>query len=1010
MARGTSLGDDGRRLLGAAPDRDERDMAHTRARVNRALFGAVADPQRVDRFALLARVGAGASGVVYAAYDPRLDRKVALKLIRVPDGPGAEERRRRWLREGQAMARLSHPNVLPVYDAGALGDELFLAMEFVDGGTLRGWLAREPRGAREVIEHFCAAGRGLAAAHAAGVVHRDFKPDNVLVGRDGRVRVADFGLSRSPGEGPAVSGANETGEPEATVEGPLHVTRTGAVLGTPAYMAPEQLRGEVATARSDQFSFCVALWEALYGARPFPQEDLPEALAAMDAGAVEPPPEAAAVPRPVRRALVRGLAADPSERHPSMGHLLEALTPPRAARRALWGGAGVGALVLAAAAEAWSGRPDPAQACRDAGERVTRAWGDPQRDRVVGAFAGVSAPFAASALAPTLGALDDYGARWRQVHDEACEATHERHEVSAAALDLRMACLDRNLAALTAAVDQLARADAEVAAHARDLVAALPDLDACMDAPRSLEPPASPPTAAQREVRRRVEGARARWRTGKAAEAVAEASTARGEALALEDPILQAEAGGVLGLAQADLGRGPDAEASLLRAVGIAEAARADELVARLWLALARLASEEQRDLERAGFFLARAESSVARVGSPLALRFDLERARAAEAMLGARYDRARADLDAAASLAAQLALSARARLELELSRAAVRGKLGDYGEAAALLDRASEDARSALGPDHPLLGDVYGARARLDLARGDLEAARGWARRAREQWAAAFGPEHPKLARALAWEARAEYQRGQYAPAAGGYDEAVAMLERTRGPRHADLVPLLRERGMVALRQGRYDDAARDLERARKLAADLLGPHHPDLASVEEGLGTLAMRRGDLDGALGHALRALEIRERALGPEHVHLAYSHNNVGDMLLRAGRVEEGARHLRRARDLFVRHLGPQHPMVAFALSNLGRAEHKLGQLSQARADLERALEIRRVAAVPAAARATTEFDLARVLADEGAEPARARDLARAARGRFAAEPETYGEILARIDRWLAARRD
>src|SRR5262245_37690244 len=205
-------------------------------------------------------------GVVYAAYDPELDRRVALKLLHAG---GSVEARKRLLREAQAMARLAHPNVIAVHDVGTWGDEVFVAMEFVEGPTLAERVRDEEPGWREVLDLYLQAGEGLAAAHVAGIVHRDFKPQNALVGRDGRVRVLDFGLARGTGALPpreAEEGPDSGAAPGLLVT-PL--TRSGSRMGTPAYMSPEQFEGLPADELSDQFSFCVALYEALYGERPF---------------------------------------------------------------------------------------------------------------------------------------------------------------------------------------------------------------------------------------------------------------------------------------------------------------------------------------------------------------------------------------------------------------------------------------------------------------------------------------------------------------------------------------------------------------------------------------------------------------------------------------------------------------------------------------------------------------------------------------------------------------------
>jgi len=257
----------------------------------------------LGRYTVRDRIGRGGIGEVYAAHDPELDRIVALKMLRPGLAGESPEARARFQREAQAMARLSHPNVVAVYDVGAVGERVYVAMELVEGPTLEAWLLERPRGWREVVEVFLQAGRGLEAAHAAGLVHRDFKPSNVIVGD--RVRVADFGLAR------VAADAEPTGPMAPTaLEGV--VTETGAALGTPAYMAPEQRAGGPPSAQSDQYSFAVALYEALYGSRP---------------AAGEPPRKGFhRLPPRVRRILHRALSSHPAERYPSMSDLLRDLS------------------------------------------------------------------------------------------------------------------------------------------------------------------------------------------------------------------------------------------------------------------------------------------------------------------------------------------------------------------------------------------------------------------------------------------------------------------------------------------------------------------------------------------------------------------------------------------------------------------------------------------------------------------------------------------------------------
>ncbi len=281
----------------------------------------------LGRYVLLDRIGIGGMGEVYAAHDSELDRKVALKLLRAePDEDDPEHLRLRLLREAQAMARLSHPNVVAIYDVGTFKDHVFIAMEYVAGRTLRRWLAESPRPWREIVNHFIEAGRGLAAAHAAQVLHRDFKPENVLVGTDGRLRVLDFGLARANERDP------ETTEIELaslTVSKAkrlaLDVSRTGAMVGTPAYMAPEQLLGQAIDARADQFSFAVSLYEALYGERPFAGENLGILMGEVISGKVKRPRSRKRIPSDLRKAVLRGLRPKPDERYPSMDSMISEL-------------------------------------------------------------------------------------------------------------------------------------------------------------------------------------------------------------------------------------------------------------------------------------------------------------------------------------------------------------------------------------------------------------------------------------------------------------------------------------------------------------------------------------------------------------------------------------------------------------------------------------------------------------------------------------------------------------
>jgi len=308
---------------------------------------------RVGRYLVLSALGAGGMGVVFSAYDPQLDRKVALKLLRAGITYNTKDARARLRREAQAIAQLSHPNVVAVYDVGTTEeDDLYIAMEFVEGDTLTTWLKQYPRTWREIVDVFLQAARGLMAAHSVGLLHRDFKPDNVLVGHDGRVRVTDFGLARSvitPEEGlkhrPEVGALN------------VDLTATGTVLGTPRYMPPEQLTGPDIDARADQFSFCVALYEALYGTHPLPGATSVSMLEQNEKAV--PPPDGSKIPAYVGRCVMRGLERERSKRYPGMATLVGDLQPPapRATVRNL-AFAAVGFVLIAGTAAAMLWRPE----------------------------------------------------------------------------------------------------------------------------------------------------------------------------------------------------------------------------------------------------------------------------------------------------------------------------------------------------------------------------------------------------------------------------------------------------------------------------------------------------------------------------------------------------------------------------------------------------------------------------------------------------------------------------
>ena len=575
----------------------------------------------LGRYIILETVGAGAMGVVYAAYDPGLDRKVALKVLRTePSSDGSSaELTQRLLREAHALAKLAHPNVVTVHDAGTIDGEVFIAMEFVGSGTLRDWLdAREPpRSVSAALDVFRQAGEGLAAAHDAGLEHRDFKPDNVLVGADGRARVTDFGLARRAGDG--VGETRAAGTPPGALDATL--TRTGALIGTPAYMAPERLRGDTGDARSDQFGFCVAFHEALYGERPFAERDLVALTEAIDQGRVQRPPAGSKVPAWLRRVVLRGLEADPGRRFPTMRALLDALaagtrtklTPLRIA-------AGLGALLaLGVLIGALDHAAHPAApVCTGAQSAWGSAW-DASRAEAIGAkFQQSGRPSATFALGQVTRALDAYRDGWVSMHRDACEATRVRGEQSEALLDLRMRCLDDRRKQVDALARLLAEADGSVVDRSISATMSLPPTLDCANT-RALSTEVPPPDTASRAtidaLRDRLAESSALEYAGQYARGLAIAKPALEAARATAYAPIVARLLFVSGRLTYGANDFPAAEPLLHEAAAWAIDAHEDLVAADAWTALVRIVGTNEGRFAEAKTYARYAEAAIHRAG-----------------------------------------------------------------------------------------------------------------------------------------------------------------------------------------------------------------------------------------------------------------------------------------------------------------------------------------------------------------------------------------------------------
>ena len=824
---------------------------------------------------------------------------------------------------------------------------------------------------------FVAAGRGLEAAHAAGLVHRDFKPDNVLLGEGGRVKVTDFGLARfrdpdaAPSR-PTTDRQTPLSRISASFPSTDSLTRTGALLGTPAYMAPEQYFGTAADAASDQFSFCVSLYEALYGERPFAGDDPATLAFNVTEGEVRPAPAGSRVPARVRRVVLRGLSREKAERWPSMTELLAALTPARGGSRR-WI-AGVGLLAIAAGTAIGVQQPSaaPAQPCREMGQHLDGVWDDAARERVGAAIAATEVSHSAETANLVQTRLDTYAANWVEARRDACEATHVRAEQSAELMDRRMECLDDRLDAVGALVSVLADADATVTRNAAVAVAELPSVAPCGDrtallADRDL--PSDPETLAEIDrLRGELAQAHAHGLAGKYVEGLEGAEAVSIAAQPLDYAPLQLEADFERGHLEYKLGRDAEAEATLEAAYFLALGSDLDESAARI------------------------AAELVAVVGSALA-RPDDGRKWGAHGM--ALSDAAESEATEATLLHALGTLDYHA---------------GNYGRAEEQLARAVEIRIRIFGPDaHALLGPTT-MLGSVASDRGDHALARDRFSTALAATERILGPDHPDIARPLNNLAQLEYRLGHYDAAEVAFERALQLQEAAFGPDHRNVAQLHNNLAAIAFARGNVEQAQERFERALKIWEATLGDEHPKVADALNNLAAVASTGGDYEGARRYDERALALRERTMPAGHPHLGQAHNNLSDDLRRLGRLDEALEHARTAVRIWEAKLGPDHPSIATGLTTLGHVRLALGRPAHAIEGLKRALKIRERAEPDPEEIATTKFLLARALTEASGssteDQANARDLATEARKGLADAGPTAAVTVAEIDAWLA----
>ena len=925
--------------------------------------GAPAVPTKIGRHVVEGMLGSGGMGVVFAAWDPELRRRLAIKLVhRIADtARDVTLASGRMKREAQAMAKLNHRNVISVYDVGEHDEQLFIAMEYVEGASLRGYVRASPAPPwQDVLDVYLQAGEGLAAAHQAGLVHRDFKPENAMRGEDGIVRVLDFGLAQPAGERLVSELEPSTAELSAP-----HVTRTGAMVGTPAYMAPEQFEGTAADERSDQFSYCVALWEALYGERPFPGSDLAALAYSVTSGEMRMPPSTRGVPKTVRRALLRGLANKPDERWPSMRALLDALRPKPARRRWLLPAAVAVALGSAAVA-AFVVLDRRAARCSGGEESLQGVWDGALRDKLTQVFSADDSPYAQRELERTSTRLDAYAKRWRDVHLSTCEATRVHATQSEEALDREMACLHERRARLRALVGELTRG--EMIDGAAKAVTNLPSPESCGDL-ESLEhvmPVPNDPALAQTvaELRERLADARA----------IADAGRLDDATTAFEALLAEAEAAGFDPLTAEVL----EGQGSLLQAKGDRDPAKA--------------AYERAFNLA-----LGTGHDAVAHSAAS-GLMFIL-------AVQEADFTEGRRWLESARATLRRAKLGPVKEAILDVNEADILLSEGKFSEAAALAENARNALLDLVDDDDGALREANAVEAMARARLGELAKARELFER-NVELAEALGPGHPELARSLVNLGVLLQMAGELAEARATFERALPMIEANVGTEHASVASVLNNLGGSAYELKDFTAAKAAQSRALEIRRKLFGDKHPAVAQSLQNLGNAVGALGDDEKAVEYYRRSIEIRDAVLGPEHPVIASTLSNLSNSLARLGRGEQALAPIERAIAIREKALGPESEPVAYSLTSKGEVLLTLERYEDAIAPLERALKIRRkVEFVDPALLAATEVSLSRALYKSGRDQARAKELALSARRELERADTTRHGDLVFVDEWL-----
>jgi tetratricopeptide (TPR) repeat protein len=935
----------------------------------------------VGRYVIGNVLGIGGMGVVYAANDPELGRDTALKLLRRERFPGPDGIAT-LLAEARALAQLSHPNVITVFDVGSVGErdarQLFIAMELVRGVTLRRWLERKPTG-REIVKAFTRAGRGLAAAHDAGLVHRDFKPDNVLVGDDGRVVVSDFGLARA-------------------IIAPSGVGMQGAVLtttpaGTPAYMAPEVRAGGSSDARADQYSFCVALGEALWGERP-----------SWDRA----PPRRGRLKEPawLRSCILRGLRRDPAERFASMNLLVAQLQRDRSRTRR-WVGAGMLAAGCAVAAAVGTHERERSEPCSNLTDRMQTVWTAQRVARLSTKFTGSTHGYIQDTWIRAKPLLEGYANALSAMERASCEATRVRGEQSEHLLDLRTACLDQRWNELDALAAQLEAGDDGTLGKAVSAASALVPVEQCANTTALLDTVPPPPT----ERRPKVDAA---WRGLATAKALGDTGNYKAGAKVALDQVQVARALGYAPLLAEALFRAGElfygdgdraaSEPLLTEAVDAADAAHNDSLRVLASVRLIPLFGHSGR-LELVEANAAHAKAALDRLGAPIELSVEY-----LNALGRARYE------DGKYADAEQLWTRALATI-VDRSKALPElhaRVLANLGMIESMLDRTTRAAElqqesiaiyeQLYGPRHPKIGQLLDEMGLTLLYQGKCSDAVDVDRRAVAILTDAFDDGNPHLVFALTNLGQAVACSGQHTEALALYRKATAMADANVA--NPDWLSAAHAHGLVGdalLELRQLAEAEQEYKRALDLSARSKTPD-PDTFYYSSGLGAVRRAQGRYREALSFHQQACEVAEKESGNQDSRFAGCLRERAEDRDAAGDLAAALTDFRAALAIDER-LADSNPVMLAAgdLNGVGQVLTKLHRFDEACAVFERALGILHDSSLSPGARARLQFEYAKAMAGAGRDSKQVRALAQQARTTL----EQLGDVasVADIDAWL-----